>query len=71
MCFGPRVELQTHNKHKDAIAKCPVLGKTAYRERVRRTLKTLKAQQTAKNIANSLRKSCRMVLKAKGAAVRG
>ena len=56
---------------KDAIAKRPVLGKTAYRERVRRTLKTLKAQQTAKNIANSLRKSCRMVLKAKGAAVRG
>jgi hypothetical protein len=56
---------------KDAIAKRPILGKTAYGEHVRRILKIKKAQQVGKNIANSLHKSCRMVLKAKGAAIRG
>ena len=58
---------------KDAMAKPqrPILGKTAYRECIRRVLKSKKAPEVAKKCANSLRKSCRLVLKANGAAIRG
>lgn len=56
---------------KDAAAKRPVLGKTAYRERVRRGLKSAKARKAATNTVNSLKKTCREVIKKKGAATRG
>jgi len=56
---------------KDAIAKRPVLGKTAYRERVRRVLKGKKAKNVASRCALSLRKTCRQVVKAHGQATRG
>lgn len=52
----------------DALQGRPVLGKMAYKDRVRRVLRTKKAQTTAKNCANSLRKVCREVVKKKGAA---
>ena len=55
----------------DAVTGRPVLGKMAYKDRVRRVIKTLKAQTVAANIAKGLRKTCRAVLKAKGAAVKG
>ena len=49
----------------DAVAGRPVLGKTAYRERVRRVLRSQKAQTVAKNQANTLRKVCAAVVKKK------
>ena len=52
----------------DALKGRPVLGKTAYRERVRRVLKSQKAQAVAKNQANTLRKVCKAVLLQKGGA---
>jgi len=52
----------------DAVAGRPVLGKTAYRERVRRVLSSAKAQTVAKNQANTLRKVCKAVVKKKGGA---
>ena len=52
----------------DAVAKRPVLGKTAFRERVRRVLKSKAAQQVAKNKSGILRKVCRAVVRKKGAA---
>ena len=55
---------------KDAIAKRPVLGKTAYRERVRRVMKSKKAKDIAMKNMTSLRKTCREVLKLKGAATK-
>ena len=45
----------------DAVAKRPVLEKFAYRERVRRVLKSKKAQKVASNIAGGFRKTCRIV----------
>ena len=56
---------------KDAVAKRPVLGKTAYRERVRRVLQTAKARKCAANTFASFRKTCREVIKKKGRATRG
>ena len=56
---------------KDALANQPVLGKTAYRERVRRVMKSAKASRIAARTLQSLRKSCREVIKKKGAATRG
>ena len=52
----------------DALQGRPVLGKMAYKDRVRRVLRTKRAQTIAKNCANSLRKVCREVVKKKGAA---
>ena len=52
----------------DALKGRPVLGKTAYIERVRRVLRTKKAQDVAKSQANSLRKVCQAVVQKKGAA---
>ena len=52
----------------DALAKRPVLSKPAYTERVRRVLKTKKAQTVAANCANSLRRTCKEVKLKRGAA---
>ena len=56
----------------DAMKKRPVLGKTAYKARVRNILKTKKAQTMAATYANinSFRKACKEVVKKKGAATR-
>ena len=51
----------------DAVAKRPVLGKTAYVARVRRVLKTKKAQLVAASCAKGLKKVCREVVRKKGA----
>ena len=56
---------------KDAVSNRPVLGKTAYRERVRRVLKTKKARTVAKNWALGLRKVCKHVVESGGMATRG
>ena len=55
----------------DALAKRPVLGKTAYRARVRRVIKSAKSQTVAGNFAQGLRATCKRVVAAKGAAVKG
>jgi hypothetical protein len=55
----------------DAVAKRPVLSKVAYRERVRRVVKSKKAQEAASNIALGLRKVCREVVAKKGHATKG
>ena len=48
-----------------------VLGKTAYKARIKRLFKTQKAQQVAKNLFGNLRTVARRVVRAKGGAVRG
>jgi hypothetical protein len=53
---------------KDAVQGRPALNKTTYKLRVRGVLRSKRAQQVAKNYANSLRKVCKEVLKKKGAA---
>ena len=56
---------------KDAMADRPVLGKTAYRERVRRVMKSTKASRIAGRTLLSLRKSCLELIKKKGSATKG
>ena len=51
----------------DLKQKRPVLGKTAYRQRVRSILRTRKAEIAAGNMARGLREVCRRVVKNKGA----
>ena len=55
----------------DALAKRPVLGKAAYKARVRRVMKSAKSQTVAGNYAKGLRGACKRVVAAKGAAVKG
>jgi len=55
----------------DLVAKRQPLGKTAYRERLKRLWRSARAQQVAKNIYTSLRSVCKRIVKSKGAAVRG
>ena len=49
----------------------PVPGRTAYKERVKRFLRSRKAQDVAMKYAWGLRKVAKRVVKHKGAAVRG
>ena len=56
---------------KDAVAKRPVLTRMAYRERVKRVLKTRKAQTVARNCTLGLRNVCRKVVRGGGVATRG
>ena len=51
---------------RDALAKRPVLGTTAYRARVRSVLQTRKAQRAAANMANGLKTVCKKVLAKQG-----
>ena len=53
---------------QDATAEKPVPTKVQHKARVRALVKTKKAQKAAANIAKSLRKTCRIVIKKKGAA---
>ena len=55
----------------DALAERPVLGKTAYRARVRRVMESAKSQTVAGNFAKGLRGTCTRVVAAKGASVKG
>ena len=52
----------------DAVAQRPVLGKTAYRLRVRRVVKSRSFQQTAARVALGLKKTCQEVIRKHGAA---
>ena len=54
---------------KDATAKKPTLGKMAYTARIRAVMKSKKAQDMASRCALGLKKTCRLVVKNKGAAV--
>ena len=56
---------------RDAVNKTAVLGKTAYKERVRRVVKTQKAMTVAGRVTLRLRKVCKEVLKKRGAATTG
>ena len=56
---------------KDAVAKRPVLGKTAYKAKVKRVCKSKKAQRVAINVTTSLKKTCLEVIAKKGAATSG
>ena len=56
---------------KDAVAKRPVLGKMAYKGRVRSVCSSQQAQQVAKACARGFRKVCQEVVRNKGAATRG
>ena len=53
---------------KDAVAKRPVLGKTAYKARVRNLCRSKQAQAVASNHAKSLKGVCRIILQKKGGA---
>ena len=55
----------------DAVARRPVLGKMAYKARIRGVIKSRKAQQVAAAHAASLRKVCKEVIAKKGAASSG
>lgn len=55
----------------DAVAKRPVLGKTAYVARVKRLVKTKWFQKTSANCALGLKKVCREVVAKKGHASSG
>ena len=55
----------------DAGAKRPLLGKMAYRARTVRGLKTKRAQEVAINIARGYKRTCKSIIAAKGAAVKG
>ena len=52
----------------DAVAQRPVLGKTAYRLRVRRVVQKRSFQQIAAIIALGLKRTCREVIRKRGAA---
>jgi hypothetical protein len=56
---------------KDALAKKAVLGKAAYRQRVRSVCSSQEAQRVAKACAFGLRKVCKEIVAKKGAATRG
>ena len=52
----------------DAVAQRPVLGKTAYKLRVRRVVQARSFQRIAANIALGLKKTCKEVIRKRGAA---
>ena len=54
----------------DCVAQRRVLGKTAYRERVRRVVKSNKAQSVAAAQARQMRAVCREVVLKKGNATK-
>ena len=55
----------------DLVARRPVLGKTAYKERVKRISKNTKAQAVAKKNLGNLRTFAARAVEAQGRAVRG
>ena len=55
----------------DMVSRRPVLGKHAYRARIRAVCRSARARRVAKNLAGGLKKVCREVLDKKGAATRG
>ena len=61
-----RRELRHRDLH-DLHAKRPVLGKMAYRRRVRGIMKTKKAKLVATNITKGFKKVCKKVVEKQGA----
>ena len=55
----------------DLLKKRPVLGKTAYKARLKRLFRTQRAQRVASSIAGNLRTVAARVVKERGGAVRG
>ena len=55
----------------DLKAKRPPVQRTALQARVRSLLRAVKAKSMSKNHVQSLHKTCREVVKTKGAATRG
>ena len=56
---------------RDLANGVPVLGRTMYRERMKRLLRSQRAQQVAKRLAANFRIVCKRVVEASGAAVKG
>ena len=56
---------------KDAVAERPVLGKMAYKSRVRSVCSSQQAQRVAMACARGLKKVCKEVVRNKGAATSG
>ena len=52
----------------DAVAQRPLLGKTAYKLRVRRLVRSRSFQRIAANVAMGLKKTCKEVIRKRGAA---
>ena len=52
----------------DLVAGRPVLGRTAYKQRLQRLLRTAKAKEVAGNTMKNLRKTCLVVSKRGGRA---
>jgi len=63
---------QLQRRDLEDMVKCrPVLGKMAYRARIRALCRSAKARQVAKNLAGGLKRVCKEVIKKGGAATRG
>ena len=62
-----RKQLRAHD-FADLRARRRVPGKTAYTERVKRLLRSARAQKVASNIALGFKRVCKQVVKNKGAA---
>lgn len=56
---------------KDALRKRPALGKTAYKARVKRVLQAKCTQTAAKNIVKGYMKTCKDIVRSRGAASTG
>ena len=52
----------------DAVAQRPLLGKTTYKLRVRRLVRSCSFQRIAANVALGLKKTCKEVMLKRGAA---
>ena len=55
---------------QDMVDKRPVLGKMAYKERIKNLCKSRRSQRVAGNLAGGLRRVCREVVRLKGGATR-
>ena len=56
---------------QDALNKRPTLGKTACKARVKRVLQASRTQTAAKNIVKGLMKTCKQIVRVRGAASSG
>ena len=73
--LNPVEQVWAHLKRKlkamdlaDAVAQRPLLGKTAYKLRVRRLVRSRSFQRIAANVAMGLKKTCKEVIRKRGAA---
>ena len=73
--LNPVEQVWAHLKRKlramdlaDAVSQRPLLGKTAYKLRVRRLVRSRSFQRIAANVAMGLKKTCKEVIRKRGAA---